>query len=76
MAGKGESKGGLYVFFEFIGLYCRYFVFRILGVNKSRAYLSGEENFPKINHRQRFYYLAAGLFVTISFFVVIGQLFS
>jgi len=65
MASKGEYQGGHYAFVEFIGLYCRYFVFKISGINKSKTFLSGEENYPVINRMQRFYCLFVGLVVII-----------
>jgi len=65
MAHTGEYQGGYYAFFEYIGLYIRYFVFYILGFRKSLTSLSGEENYPKIRTLQRFYCLIVGLFVIV-----------
>ena len=61
MRGAGEYQGGFYAIIEFIGLYIRYFIFKISQKNKTIKYLSGEEEFPKINKRQRFYCLIVGL---------------
>ncbi|OFY53596.1 MAG: hypothetical protein A2W93_02800 [Bacteroidetes bacterium GWF2_43_63] len=71
MAHNGEYQGGHYAIVEFIGLNCRYFVFKIAGSNKSKVFLSGEEHYPLINRRQRFYCLSVGLIVIIAICVSI-----
>jgi uncharacterized membrane protein len=72
MERSGEYQGGFYVIIEFIGLYVRYFILKILHKNKTIKYLSGEENFSKINKKQRFYCLIVGLvFMLFLLFIII-----
>ena len=71
MTKPNEYQGGFYAILEFIGLYTRYFVFRILQNNKTIKYLSGEDDFPEIKKKQRFYCLFVGLFVLIFLLVII-----
>jgi len=65
--GVGEYQGGDHAIFAFLGLYIRFFIFKIFGQKKTIKYLSGEEKFPKISKKQRFFCIIVGLF----FFVLI-----
>jgi hypothetical protein len=76
MGRAGEYQGGFYVIIEFVGVYIRYFIFKILKKNKSVKYLSGEETFPKINKKQRFYSLTVGFIFMIFLFSMIIYLLS
>ena len=70
MGRPGEYQGGFYAVIEFIGLYLRYLIFKILQKSKTIKYLSGEEEFPKINRKQRSYCLVVGLgFILFLLFV-------
>jgi hypothetical protein len=71
MRGPGEYQGGFYAIIEFIGLYVRYIVFKISQKNKTIKYLSGEEEYPKIDRKQRFYCLIIGLTAMLFLFSVI-----
>ena len=75
MSKIGEYKGGFYVIIEFVGLYVRYFIFQILQKGKSINYLSGEEELPKINKKQRFYCLIVGI-ALILFFISLLVVFG
>ena len=66
-----EYKGRQYTIVEFIGLYIRYLIFKLLGNSKSIEYLSGEEDYPKINTRQRFYCLIVGLFFIFLLMIIL-----
>jgi len=70
--GIGEYQGGAHALFAFLGLYVRFFIFKILGQKKSIEYLSGEEKFPKISKKQRFFCIVVGLF---SFVMTITLIF-
>ena len=61
MGNKGGYEGKEYTIVEFIGLYVRYFVLKIIGVNRTIEHLSGEEQYPKINTKQRFFCLIVGI---------------
>jgi len=65
MRGHREYQGGYYAILEYIGLYVRFFIFKLFRQNKSLAYLSGEENYPKIKTKQRFFCISVGLFSSI-----------
>jgi len=71
MAKKGEYQGGFYAIILFLGVYVRYFIFKILQKNKSIKYLSGEENYPKLDEKQRFYCLIAGVFFILLVFSIV-----
>jgi|LSQX01.2.fsa_nt_gb hypothetical protein len=72
MAKTGEYQGGFYAIISFIGVYVRCFIFKIWRKNKSIKYLSGEENFPKLDKKQRYYSLIVGfIFILLVFSMVI-----
>jgi len=75
MKGHGEYQGGFYAIIEFVGLYIRYFILKISHKNKSIKYLSGEEDFPKINKKQRLYCLIVGLVFALFLISVVIYLF-
>ena len=71
MKNKNEYQGGVYAIFAFVGLYVRFFMLKIIGVNRTIKYLSGEEQYPKINTKQRFFCLIVGLIsILIMIFLV------
>ena len=72
MKQAGEYQGGFYAILEFIGLYVRYFIFKISQKNKTIKYLSGEEEFPIINKKQRSYCIFVGLLFVFSIFFLVA----
>jgi hypothetical protein len=68
---RGEYQGGFYALLEFIGVYVRYFFLFLCQNRKGIQYLSGEENFPSINKKQRFFCLIVGIISIVSFIVFV-----
>lgn len=76
MPKKDEYQGGFYAVISFIGVYIRYFILKICQQNKSIKYLSGEENFSKLDKRQRYYSLIVGFIFILLVFSIVIYLFT
>lgn len=59
---KSEYQGGGYALIEAFGAYIRYWFYVIIRKKKSLSYLSGEDQYPIIDKRQRFFCLIVGIF--------------
>ncbi|MCQ2276191.1 MAG: hypothetical protein MJZ87_04530 [Bacteroidales bacterium] len=68
-----EYKGGHYVFFEYIGLYIRYFLCKLFRHDKTLSELSGEKDYPNIDKRERIICLLVGIFaIAFLLLLVVG----
>lgn len=66
---KDVEGGGSYQIFEFVGLYVRYFISKLLRMDISLTELSGEKNYPHIDTRQRIKCLVVGILTVVALFV-------
>ena len=73
-----EYKGGVYVLFEYIGLYIRFIFCKLFQSNKTLSELSGECNYPNIDKRERVKCLTVGIItvalLTLILVVVLGMI--
>lgn len=69
-----EYKGGLYVFFEYIGLYIRYFLCKLFRRDKTLSELSGEKDYPNIDKRERIICLVVGIIAIVLLFLIVSLL--
>ena len=65
---KDGEGGGSYQIFEFVGLYVRYFVSKILRTGVTLTELSGEKDYPHIDTRQRIKCLVVGILTVVALF--------
>ena len=66
---KDVEGGGSYQIFEFVGLYVRYFISKLLRMDISLTELSGEKDYPHIDTRQRIKSLVVGILTVVALFV-------
>jgi hypothetical protein len=66
---KDVEGGGSYQIFEFVGLYVRYFISKLLRMDISLTELSGEKDYPHIDTRQRIMCLVVGILTVVALFV-------
>lgn len=62
---KDGEGGGSYQIFEFVGLYVRYFISKLLRMDISLTELSGEKDYPHIDKRQRCKCLVVGILTVV-----------
>ena len=61
-----DGWGGVsYQIFEFVGLYVRYFISKLLRMDISLTELSGEKDYPHIDKRQRSKCLVVGILTVV-----------
>ena len=65
---KDGEGGGCYQIFEFVGLYVRYFISKLLRMDISLSELSGEKDYPHIDTRQRIKCLVVGILTVVALF--------
>lgn len=65
---KDGWGGGSYQIFEFVGLYVRYFISKLLRMDISLTELSGEKDYPHIDTRQRIKCLVVGILTVVALF--------
>ena len=65
---KDGWGGGSYQIFEFVGLYVRYFISKLLRMDISLSELSGEKDYPHIDTRQRIKCLVVGILTVVALF--------
>lgn len=65
---KDGEGGGSYQIFEFVGLYVRYFISKLLRMDISLTELSGEKDYPHIDTRQRIKGLVVGILTVVALF--------
>ena len=65
---KDGEGGGCYQIFEFVGLYVRYFISKLLRMDISLTELSGEKDYPYIDTRQRIKCLVVGILTVVALF--------
>ncbi len=65
---KDGEGGGSYQIFEFVGLYVRYLVSKILRTGVTLTELSGEKDYPHIDKRQRIKCLIVGILTVVALF--------
>lgn len=73
---KNEYKGGFYVFFEFVGLYVRFFICKVFQINKSIVELSGEKDYPLIDKKERLKCLIIGIIVVSITIISVLSIFN
>ena len=69
-----EYKGGFYVLLEYLGLYIRFIFCKLFRCNKTLSELSGENDYPNINKRERLICLFVGIIAIILLILLVAQL--